>query len=291
MKSIKIFARIAASLLCLAVFTSASFAKTSPLANPYGMAVDVKGNLWVANANGGDSQFGQILEYNAAYVQQTKATITSNLNIPLAVAFDPVGNLWVANGAASNGGTGGSIAEYVGGVQNTAATITDGIFDPAAMAVDGIGDIWVQNGGVSLNVYSPIQPFNPTVNLIQSLTSLGPFSGLAAENDVVAFGYSQGTGFAAVEPYLASSNLQGERWTSIGVAIGADNKGNFYVGTSSGIVYIVTSAGAVNGFLQLSFSPTGIAVDNVHGRVYISDGPGNTIYAYSPAGALLHTIN
>ena len=66
MKSIKIFARIAASLLCLAVFTSASFAKTSPLANPYGMAVDVKGNLWVANANGGDSQFGQILEYNAA---------------------------------------------------------------------------------------------------------------------------------------------------------------------------------------------------------------------------------
>jgi hypothetical protein len=134
MKSTKIFTRIAATLLFLAVFASAGFAKTSPLANPYGMAVDAKDNFWVANANGGTSQSGQILEYNAAYVQQPKAPITSNLNVPLAVAFDPLGNLWVANGAQSNGNAGGSIAEYVGGVQNTAATITNGIFDPAAMA-------------------------------------------------------------------------------------------------------------------------------------------------------------
>jgi hypothetical protein len=78
MKSTKIFTGIAATLLCLAVFASASFAKTTPLANPHGMAVDAKGNLWVANANGGTSQSGRILEYNAAYVQQPKATITSH---------------------------------------------------------------------------------------------------------------------------------------------------------------------------------------------------------------------
>lgn len=291
MKSTKTFARIASSLLCLALFASASFAKTSPLANPYGMAVDAKGNLWVANANGGASQFGQILEYNAAYVQQPKATITSNLNIPLAVAFDPLGNLWVANGATSNGGTGGSIAEYVGGVQNTAVTITNGIFDPAALAVDGIGNIWVQNEGLGINVYGWIHAYAPAPVLIQSLTVDGPVAGLAVENNVVAFGFALGTEFAAVEPAVASNELHGTYEAGIGVAIGADNKGNFYVGTSSGSVYIATPTGGVNNFLQLSFSPTGIAVDNVHGRVYISDGPANTIYAYSTSGTLLHTIN
>ena len=50
MKSIKIFA-----LLCLAAFASASFAATSPLNNPRGLAVDAKGNLYVANTLGGAS--------------------------------------------------------------------------------------------------------------------------------------------------------------------------------------------------------------------------------------------
>ena len=48
MKSAKILV-----LLCLTVFASASFAASSPLNNPRGLAVDAKGNLYVANTLGG----------------------------------------------------------------------------------------------------------------------------------------------------------------------------------------------------------------------------------------------
>jgi hypothetical protein len=52
MKYSKTIGRIVTSLLPLLVLASASFAATNPLANPFGMAVDAKGNLWVANGRG-----------------------------------------------------------------------------------------------------------------------------------------------------------------------------------------------------------------------------------------------
>ena len=70
MKSANTFARIACTLLCVCAFTSASFAATKPLSYPRGLAVDGKGNLYVANSGGND-----ILVYNPNYVQVTAKTI------------------------------------------------------------------------------------------------------------------------------------------------------------------------------------------------------------------------
>src|SRR5215469_1071894 len=60
-----------------------SYAATQPLSYPKGLAVDSKGNLYVANSGGND-----ILIYNSSYVQITSATITSNISNPTGVAFD-----------------------------------------------------------------------------------------------------------------------------------------------------------------------------------------------------------
>jgi hypothetical protein len=65
MKYSKTIGRIVTSLLPLLVLASASFAATNPLANPFGMAVDAKGNLWVANGQGGKSQLVQTDETHA----------------------------------------------------------------------------------------------------------------------------------------------------------------------------------------------------------------------------------
>jgi hypothetical protein len=65
MKYSKTIGRIVTSLLPLLVLASASFAATNPLANPFGMAVDAKGNLWVANGQGGKSQLVQTDESHA----------------------------------------------------------------------------------------------------------------------------------------------------------------------------------------------------------------------------------
>ena len=90
MKSTNRVARIAATLLCLAVFVSASFAKTYPLNQPSGLAVATNGDLYVANEGG-----NEVLVYSANYSQIAGKTITQGINSPTAVAFDGQGNLWV----------------------------------------------------------------------------------------------------------------------------------------------------------------------------------------------------
>ena len=79
-------------LLCAIVLAAASSAATHPLNQPMGMAVDAKGNLYVANHGG-----NQILVYNSSSQQMTSKTIASNINGPMQLAFDPLGNLLVAN--------------------------------------------------------------------------------------------------------------------------------------------------------------------------------------------------
>jgi DNA-binding beta-propeller fold protein YncE len=63
-----------------------------------------------------------------------------------------------------------------------------------------------------------------------------------------------------------------------------------YVATADGSVYAVINASPTKLF-QVSFTPAGIAVDNVRGRVYLSSGSGNSIAVYGKTGNLLHTIN
>src|SRR5271163_1086204 len=101
---------VASTLLCLVALTSASFAAKKPISFPRGLAVDAKGNLYVANSGGND-----ILIYNDSYVQTTSKTITQGVSNPTGVAIDSQGNLWVSNYGTSNGGANGSISEYTNG--------------------------------------------------------------------------------------------------------------------------------------------------------------------------------
>jgi|SRR5215469_1403223 len=164
-----------------------STATTAPLIYPRGLAVDSKGNLYVANSGGNN-----ILVYNAYYAQVSAKTITANINNPSAVAFDPQGNLWVVNYGTSNGSATGSIAEYSNGVQNTANSITNGILNPQAMAIDRLGTLWVQNNDSNLTVYitnsnfavpnSTLKtlPFQDAIYALPSRTELLLTAGIAA---------------------------------------------------------------------------------------------------------------
>ena len=56
------------------------------------MAIDLYGNLWVANGGG----TSEVLEYTNG-VQNTSATITNGILFPAAMAIDGIDNLWVQN--------------------------------------------------------------------------------------------------------------------------------------------------------------------------------------------------
>jgi hypothetical protein len=81
---------IACVLMSLFLFAAVSFAATQPLAEPFGLALDSKGNLYVANF-----QVGQVLVYNPSYQQIPSKTVTNALRAPTGVAFN--GNLFVSD--------------------------------------------------------------------------------------------------------------------------------------------------------------------------------------------------
>ena len=280
------FARtIACTLLCLCTFASASFAATKPISFPRGLAVDAKGNLYVANSGGND-----ILVYTNSYAQATAKTITANVSNPTAVAIDAKGNLWVANYGTSNGGPNGSVAEYTAGKQDTASSITTGILGPNALAVDGAGNVWVVNDNVNISVYNPPVPFVTGITLAKTFAPNFPLYGLAVTGGTIAWGTNTAMNFGSTTLGLVSGTLSYNGYPNMtGFALATDASGNIYVGNLDGTVDVATSGGAY-GLLQLSFAPSGIAIDNARGRVYLSNYNGNSILVYSTAGALLHTI-
>jgi DNA-binding beta-propeller fold protein YncE len=281
------FARtIASSVLCLFLAASASFAATKPpqpVNAPRGLALDLKGNLYVANSGANN-----ILIYNPNYVQTTSKTITQGVSNPTGVAFDGFGNLWVANYGTSNGGPTGSISEYTGGKQNTSGTITNSILGPVALAIDGAGDLWVDNAYSSLISYTPTGVFAPPSTPFTVFTPSGPIYGIAAGAGTVAWGGPQTTLVSLFE-FLYWGSTDYSYYGKTGFSLANDASGNLYLGNLDGSVNVYGPQ--VNKpFTQLLFVPYGIAVDSVRGRVYFSNYNGNSIVVYSTAGALLKTI-
>jgi DNA-binding beta-propeller fold protein YncE len=284
MKSTNNFVRIASTLFCLLVFASASFAAKNPLNFPMGLAVDAKGNLWVANY--GDNN---ILVFSPGYALQ-KETITQGITLPTGVAFDPQGNLWVTNDGNF------TVTEYTGGAQITSSTITNGVFAPQGIAIDGLGNIWVNNDDTDVAVYGSPSAFTPPTNPIRTINPGILVFGMAIGAGTFSYGSSAQVNFVSADTVLQSGTTYDgvQTLTNTGFALATDARGDVYMGNFDGSVqiFVPLSGGQaiIVPYLQLSFVPSGIALDNVRERVYISNTYGNSISVYNTAGALLKTI-
>jgi hypothetical protein len=254
---------------------SANSAGQYALNGPRGLAVDSKGNLYVANQSG-----NEILIYNDKYKQQTGRTITTNISTPTSVALDPYGNIWVANYANS------SITEYSSsGQQNTSATITGGINGPNSLAVDGLADIWVENSYESVNIYAADGSF------IKTYSPNTPIFGIATRDQYFAWGGTNYVTRLVTGQYLAGNNDGLYNDDDEGLACAFDAAGDLYVANANNTITYYNTAFDGYGFVNLSFAPAGIAVDSPRSRIYVSNQNGNSIAVYNTSGTLIHTIN
>jgi sugar lactone lactonase YvrE len=199
----------------LVKFTASSLASSGPAAptvtisssnsslrDPFGLAFDKDGNLWVANsASNTLVKFTPVqLAISGAPVpdvtiQASTTPAGSTISFPRGLAFDKDGNLWVTSGDTQ---TPGKVVMFtpaqlaVSGSPVPAVTISSNndnnltsIIQPIGLAFDANGNLWVANGGVStISRFTPAQQATsnasrPDLRLIGNTLNLTSSGGIA----------------------------------------------------------------------------------------------------------------
>lgn len=105
---------------------------------PYGLAMDKKGTLYVANNCGGND----VEEYPKGSTTLS-TTITDGISNPLGTAIDKHGTLYVSNYPPA-------ITEYAFGTTSPSKTITGGgMEDPFGVALDKAGNLYIADFGAT----------------------------------------------------------------------------------------------------------------------------------------------
>jgi DNA-binding beta-propeller fold protein YncE len=280
--NLKFTRTIAFMLMCFFLFAAASFAATQPLAEPFGLALDAKGNLYVANL-----EAGQVLVFNPKYQQETGKTITNALRAPTGVAFDPNGNLYVSDlsyNTVNEYSPSGSLLQQL--------TSANGIGGPVAISIDGVGDLFVNNSFVNVTLIS--LPLDNQVLQSVSASSLGvnTVNGMATRGAIWALGTDQGFEPSRLDIFfLVGDTDHNPVAGTTGTAVAFDGSGNIYCANLDGTVdfYNATTKTSTL-FKNVGYVSDGMVVDNARGRVYIANFQGNEIQVFSTQGELLATI-
>jgi len=252
----------------ITVYAAGSNGDTTPIAtiggpdtglnNPFGIAVDSRGKIYVANFFGGVGS-GSVTVYSAGSNGNARPVAMiigadTALDNPSGIAIDSAGKIYVANrgGGRTNAS---SITVYAAGSSGnirpiaTIAGPDTGLDDPC-IAVDSNGKIYAGNSNDSITVYLPGRHGNvkPTATIIGpdhgDETGLSQPNGIAldskgniyAANAMDSDWHSGSPGFN-VTVYRAGSNGNVKPIATIGgsakgtQAVAVDSSGKVYVAT------------------------------------------------------------
>jgi sugar lactone lactonase YvrE len=280
-----------------AIYAGDGIAATSAsLYDPYGVAFDLSGNLYIADY--GNNRIrkvdtsGNITTVagngSATYAGDSGAAISASLHQPSGVALDSSGNIYIADYGNSRirkvDKTSGNITTVAGngtpsyGGDNGVATSAN-LKYPSGVALDSSGNIYIADTGN---------------NRIRKVDTSGTITTVAGNS--LSGGYSGDGGPAA------SASI----WAPTGVAL--DSSGNIYIADSanncirkvdtSSQHIITTIAGSINhGYSgdggaatsAILYSPYGVTLDS-SGNIYIADSNNNCIRKVSASTGKISTI-
>ena len=130
-------------------YNGTPIAITKGLNAPNSLALDGRGNLFVANLN---STPNSVVEYTPPFTEQSVpvATITNGVNEQGTIGLNGASNLFVPNQGAN------TVTEYMPPYSSAPTTIVGGQSQPVALAIDASGNLYVANyGNNTVTVYAP----------------------------------------------------------------------------------------------------------------------------------------
>jgi hypothetical protein len=108
---------------------------SSGLNQPYGVAVDLLGNVYIADT--GDKAVKEWTASNSNVI----TLVSSGLSGPVGVAVDRGGNVYIADETYD------TIREWTAANSNVVTLVSSGLKDPEGVAVDGAGNVYIANTG------------------------------------------------------------------------------------------------------------------------------------------------
>ncbi len=259
---------------------------------PADAALDVKGNIWVA-----DKGNNRIQQFNAKgeYVSKfgSEGTANGQLRSPSALAIDANGHIWVADKENNRIQEFSPSGEYLSkfGIYGTA----DGqLNSPEGIAIAPNGDIWVSCGVLN---NKRLQKFNAKGEFIKRIASSGSGTGQLGQPKGIDFDLDGNVWVAdSANSRISVFNQAGEFVRQIGspgsgegqfnlpAEVDVDQAGNVWVGDRSNNRvqlfdlngnYVAQFGVYGSGNGQFNFtSPLGIASDGM-GRIWVTD-PNNS---------------
>lgn len=267
-------------LLAAQAQCTVEFVAEFPLAtNPFGLAVNQTGNLYVADVNNG--QILVISSTTGAVLNTVGSPGFGNGQFfgPFGVGVDSNGNILVAD----------TFNDRIQKFDNTGVFqfAVGGLSAPTAIAADSAGNIYVSDTG-----NNRIVKYN-SLGVFQTQWNVNTPAGIAVDSNNNVFVVDQGNN--QVQKFSSTGTLLGQ-WGTFGTGNGqfdgptglaVDGNGNVYVVdtnnqrvqkfTNTGTFLLAFgSAGVGNGQFN---NPFGIAVDN-SGNIYVADTQNNRVQKF-----------
>ena len=232
---------------------------------PRGVAVDVHGNIYVADSG---NHRVQIFDSARNYVASITGTVSPN-------------------GVAVDGSTGNIYASYANGTVQAygpdrarIAALPHTFMAPGAVAVDGAGNIYVSDTPAGR-----VEIFDSARTHVANIAAIVPF-GVAADGEGnIYVGWSNNTVQAYGPDRVHVGALDGTFGGPRNIAV--DGSGRIYVASSDGgTVQVFDSARTHIADLPGTFSsPYGVAVDGLSGAIYVANQSAHSILTFDAAYA------
>jgi len=277
-------AAVAAALVFFSTVMSFAQAPTSApagtpavatLSEPYGVAVDKTGQVYVTNLIS-----NTVTVYNKAF--KLVGTIATGMNVPEAIAIGTGGNIYVGNTVGNNVTVyGPDLVQF--------STITDSLLqNPTQMFVDRNNDIWVLDARGVVHLYLDTgAPINYVY--LPGTTAIAEWDSVKFGDTWTAWGPDGNGGYWAYYQNLGEALHNGldNRGTISSLpqafAVTQDAQGNHYlIDASRDTVWLISADFSSSRQLFVTFGPAyGIAVDSLNKRLYISEPTLNQVAVYS----------